>query len=123
VEFLEASFFTRVVHTFLDAEEYRRFQLSLVNNPEAGPVMPGTGGFRKVRWGDERRGKGKRGGIRVIYYYFPEDAQIWLVTLYDKDQADDLDVDQKKALREAIRIEKAERAATKGEGGGRKQRR
>jgi len=46
--------------------------------------MPGTGGFRKCRWLDQRRGKGKRGGLRIIYYYFMRDAQIWLFTIYDK---------------------------------------
>ena len=43
--------------------------------------MPGTGGFRKVRWADERRGKGRRGGLRTIYYYFASDCRIWLMTL------------------------------------------
>jgi hypothetical protein len=53
--------------------------------------MPGTGGFRKLRWADPRRGKGRKGGLRVIYlYYFPGDQQIWLMTLYDKAEASDL---------------------------------
>jgi hypothetical protein len=47
-------------------------------------VIPGTGGFRKLRWTDPRRGKGRRGGLRVIYYYFPGEQQIWLITLYDR---------------------------------------
>jgi hypothetical protein len=111
MEFIEASAFTHCLPNYLDEESYRALQTALLQNPEAGAVMPGTGGFRKVRWGDQRRQKGKHGGIRVIYYYFPEDHQVWFVTLYDKDQADNLTADQKKRLREAINAEKAARAA------------
>ncbi len=78
----------------------------MILNPEAGDVIQGTGGFRKLRWLDQRRGKGKRGGLRVIYYVFPEDEQIWLMTLYDKSEAGDLSPSQKKALKEAIEDEK-----------------
>src|ERR1035441_7773479 len=53
-------------------------------------LMPGTGGVRKKRWGGGRRGKGRRGGLRIIYCYFPSDPQIWLMTLYDKSEAADL---------------------------------
>lgn len=113
MEFIEAPAFTRNLASHLDDEEYRRFQAFLLAHPEAGAVIPGSGGFRKVRWGDPRREKGKRGGLRVIYYLFREDAQIWLVTLYGKDQADNLTATQKRMLREAIRIEKVEREAEK----------
>ena len=64
--------------------------------------MVGAGGLRKLRWSDARGGKGKRGGLRVIYYHFVEDAQVWLLTLYDKDEAEDLSSDEKKVLRHAI---------------------
>jgi hypothetical protein len=67
--------------------------------------MPGTGGFRKIRWADVRRGKGRRGGLRVIYYHFKSDDQIWLITLYDKSEASDLTAKQKKALKQALDIE------------------
>ena len=76
-----------------------------MENPELGDVMPGTGGFRKVRWKDARRGKGKRGGLRVIYYHLTADNQIWFFTLYDKDEAIDLTADEKKALKKAIQAE------------------
>ena len=72
--------------------------------------MPGTGGFRKVRWQDPRRGKGKRGGLRVIYYHFSEDHQIWFLTVYDKDEASDLTSEEKKMLKRAIDLEKQSRA-------------
>jgi hypothetical protein len=73
--------------------------------------MPGVGGFRKVRWGDARRGKGRRGGLRVIYYHFKSDHQIWLVTLYAKNEASDLTAREKKALRAAIKTEAEMRAS------------
>ena len=87
--FIEATAFSRYVSEYLDDEQYRVLQNELADNPEAGDVMPGTGGFRKVRWADPRRGKGRRGGLRIIYNYFLSDQQIWLVTLYDKDEAKD----------------------------------
>lgn len=67
--------------------------------------MPGTGGFRKVRWEDTRRGKGKRGGLRVIYYYLTADNQIWFFTLYGKNEMTDLTPSEKKALKQAIQRE------------------
>jgi len=67
--------------------------------------MPGCGGFRKMRWADVRRGKGRRGGLRIIYYHFRSDSQVWLMTLYDKDEASDLTAKEKRALRAAIESE------------------
>ncbi len=74
----------------------------LARDPEAGDVIPGTGGFRKLRWPHRRRGKGKRGGLRVIYYYFISDTQIWLTTVYDKDEASDLSPAERRALKFAV---------------------
>jgi len=67
VEFIEAPAFTQLLADYLGDDDYRALQLHLARNPEAGDVIPGTGGFRKLRWADRRRGKGKRGGLRVIY--------------------------------------------------------
>jgi mRNA-degrading endonuclease RelE of RelBE toxin-antitoxin system len=111
MEFIEATAFTRQLRNYLSEDEYRGLQDALAENPAAGDVMPGTGGFRKMRWADERRGKGKRGGLRVIYFHFEEDDQIWLLTLYGKDEAADLSNPQKKALQAAIMSEKAARRA------------
>jgi hypothetical protein len=86
-------------------------QLHLARNPEAGDVIPETGGFlRKLRWADRRRGKGKRGGLRVIYYYLLAHTQIWFMTVYDKDEAADLSPSEKRVLRAAIENELAQRA-------------
>jgi len=64
-----------------------------------------------LRWADARRGKGRRGGLRIIYYHFKSDRQIWLMTLYDKDEASDLTAKEKKALKASIENELAARAA------------
>ena len=103
--FLEAPVFTRLLGNYLTDESYRKLQRALLENPELGDVMPGTGGFRKIRWEDARRGKGKRGGLRVIYYYLTSDHPIWFFTLYDKDEAANLTADEKKVLKKAIQTE------------------
>jgi hypothetical protein len=111
MEFVEAPPFTRHLPEYLNEDGYRELQTRLAANPELGDLMPGTGGFRKVRWTDARRGKGRRGGLRIIYYHFPSDHQIWLMTLYGKDEASDLTAQRKKALKVAIEKELAARAA------------
>lgn len=67
--------------------------------------MKGTGGLRKLRHGDSRRGKGKRGGLRVIYYWWDGGRQFWLFTLYGKDEMADLNADEKKALKAMLKTE------------------
>ena len=114
VQFIEAPAFSRYREEYLDDEGFRGLQLGLAGNPEAGDLIPGAGGIRKLRWKDPRRGKGKRGGLRVIYYCFMSDEEIWLLTLYDKDEASDLKKDEKDQLKRAL---EAERAARKGKGG------
>ncbi|MEM7053541.1 MAG: type II toxin-antitoxin system RelE/ParE family toxin [Pseudomonadota bacterium] len=103
--FFETPLFTSLVGDYLTDESYRELQLALIQNPEMGSRMPGTGGFRKVRWEDARRGKGKRGGLRVIYYYLSSDNQVWFFTLYDKDEASNLNAKEKKILKNAIQAE------------------
>ena len=79
--------------------------------PELGDMILGTGRFRKLRWADPRRGKGRRGGLRVIYYFFPSEQQIWLMTLYDKNETSDLTLKEKQALKSAIETELRARQA------------
>ena len=104
MEFFEAPAFTRYVSSYLTDDEYREMQSRLATAPEAGDMIPGTGGFRKLLWADPR-GKGQRGGLRVIYYYFPGERQIWFITLYGKNEASDLTPKQKQALKSAIEDE------------------
>lgn len=96
LEFIEAPRFTQLLPDYLSDDDYGALQIHLAKNPEAGEVIQGTGGFRKVRWADPRRGQGRRGGLRVIYYYFEQDMQIWLLTLYGKDEAADLTPKEKR---------------------------
>jgi hypothetical protein len=81
----------------------------LAANPEEGDMVSGAGGIRKLRWKDSRRGKGKRGGLRIIYYCFLSDEEIWLLTLYGKDEAADLTKEEKTQLRKALEAERAAR--------------
>jgi hypothetical protein len=111
MEFVEAPAFTRHVSDYLGDDEYQELQKRLADNPELGDLIPGTGGFRKLRWTDPRRGKGKRGGLRIIYYYFLSGQVIWLMTLYGKDEASDLTSNEKKALKSALETELRSRQA------------
>ena len=77
----------------------------MLSNPEAGDVIEGSGGLRKLRHADAKRGKGKRGGLRVIYYWWQAGRQFWLFTLYDKDEMEDLDAEQKKMLEAMLKRE------------------
>jgi mRNA-degrading endonuclease RelE of RelBE toxin-antitoxin system len=100
--FFETPLFSRLLPSYLDDVEYGRLQSFLMREPERGNLMPATGGFRKLRWADSRRHKGRRGGLRVIYYVLSTDKQIWLFTIYDKDEMKDLTAQQCRALRHAI---------------------
>ena len=88
--FIETPVFTRLLPEYLSDEDYRELQQALLECPELGVVMPGTGGFRKLRWRDTRRGKGARGGLRVVYYHLAADGEFWMFTLYDKDEISDI---------------------------------
>lgn len=109
--FVELPLFQRLRDEYFDDESFKDLQNELMKNPEAGDVIQGTGGLRKVRYGDERRGKGKRGGLRIIYFWKDADDQFWLFTVYDKDQADDLTPDQRKALKQRLQSEIKARSA------------
>lgn len=108
--FFETPAFTRHLRGYLDDESYQDLQNALMEDPKRGDVIPGTGGFRKLRWEDRRRGKGKRSGLRLIYYHLEDSAQMGMFTLYDKDQAADLTTEQKRVMKLAIEKEKQARA-------------
>jgi mRNA-degrading endonuclease RelE of RelBE toxin-antitoxin system len=113
MEFFESPAFTKIVSNYLGDDDYRGLQKLLILNPDAGDLIAGSGGFRKIRWQDSRRNKGKRGGLRIIYYYFSEDNQIWFLTIYDKNEASDLTTEQKKILKNSIDKEKQIRSKTR----------
>ncbi len=103
--FVELPAFAKYRADYLDDEGFRGLQQSMLKNPEAGDVIEGTGGLRKLRHGDPRRGKGKRGGLRVIYYWWDGGRQFWLFTLYDKDEMENLSADEKKLLKGMLKAE------------------
>ena len=103
--FVELPAFARHRAEYLDDDGFQGLQIALLKNPEAGDVIEGTGGLRKLRHGDPRRGKGKRGGLRIIYYWWDGGSQFWLFTLYDKDSMDDLSAVEKKALKSMLKTE------------------
>jgi mRNA-degrading endonuclease RelE of RelBE toxin-antitoxin system len=118
--FFELPPFERTRKDYIDEESYRQLQLELMDNPIAGAVIEGTGGLRKLRQADPSRGKGKRGGLRVIYYWWSGGDQFWLFTVYDKDQADDLTPGQRKVLKKLLKTELEIRQQTDGELDGQK---
>jgi len=98
--FIETPLFTRQLLKLLDDDSYAEFQAMLIRNPEAGDIMPGTGGLRKVRLA--LPGRGKSGGARVIYYWFNDRDQIGLLMMYPKNVQADLSAEQRKALQAVV---------------------
>lgn len=82
--FVESKLFTRLVGDYLTDDEYAKLQAALADAPEGGAIVPGSGGVRKLRWAQP--GRGKRGGIRVIYYAKTREGVIWMLTIYAKNE-------------------------------------
>jgi hypothetical protein len=104
---IETPIFTKQLLSTLSEEEYRLFQAALLERPDVGKVIPGGGGLRKVRWAQE--GRGKSGGVRVIYYWFTARGTILLLFMYPKNVQDNLTQDQLKLLKKIIAEEYHER--------------
>jgi mRNA-degrading endonuclease RelE of RelBE toxin-antitoxin system len=103
MEFIETSIFTRQITELLTDLEYKRLQKELLFNPLAGALIKHSGGLRKLRW--KTTGKGKRGGIRIIYYYITEDEKIFMLFAYPKSSKDDLNSKELKMLRAIVEKE------------------
>lgn len=84
----------------MDDDEYSNLQLALVRRPDWGNVITGSGGLRKLRWAGS--GRGKRGGLRVIYYWQTADGRIWMLLAYPKSERDDLSRDEIKQLKRLV---------------------
>jgi hypothetical protein len=98
--FIESTIFERELPNYLEDEAYRELQLFIMDNPEAGDVVPGSGGVRKLRWG--AKGKGKRGGLRVIYYVKYSPNEIWMLALYAKSKQSNAPAHILRQLRERM---------------------
>ena len=103
--FVELPAFERRRADYLDDAALHRLQAMMLADPEAGDLIEGTGGLRKLRFRDVRRNKGKRGGLRVIYYYWIRGPEFWLFALYDKDERSDLTADQRAAFKAVLKGE------------------
>jgi len=101
MKIIETPIFTKRITDILSDAEYSELQWALIINPESGRVIPGGRGLRKVRW--TLPGKGKRGGLRVIYYLYTEGETIYMIYLYKKTAKEDLTKNQMKDLIEYVR--------------------
>ena len=98
--FIETKLFTKLVRQYLSDESYAQLQAELIDNPEKGAVIRGSGGVRKIRWAAE--GRGKSGGYRVIYFVRNTQGIIWMLTIYPKNVADSIPGHLLKKIREEI---------------------
>lgn len=101
MEFIETSLFTKLLNTYLTDDEYAELQNYLIDHPEAGKIVSGSGGVRKLRWRVE--GRGKRGGLRIIYYFKQQNSEIWLLTLYSKNVTEDIPAHMLRQIAEEIK--------------------
>lgn len=104
IAFIETKLFTKLVEQYLSHDSYRQLQIALASDPEAGPLIPGSGGLRKLRWGIA--GRGKRGGLRIVYYVRLRQDEIWLLTLYPKNVADNIPSHVLRQIKQEIDDEK-----------------
>ena len=103
MEFIETSIFTRQIQELLDDESYRELQMNLLSIPDAGAVIPGGGGLRKIRWSGSNRGK--RGGTRIIYYHMHADGKCLMLYAYAKNERDNLSKKQLQQLSALVKEE------------------
>jgi len=102
MEFIEACAFTKYVYEYLSEDEYRGLQNFLLQHPEAGKIVSGSRGVRKIRWATATSGRGKRGGVRVIYYFRERDDEIWLLTIYGKSEVENIPAHILRQIRKEI---------------------
>ena len=100
VMFVEAKPFTRKWPQYLTEDEFREFQDYLLENPDAGDVVKNTGGIRKIRW--KVKGSGKRGGLRIIYFWQVPDGHIYLLTIYRKNEFEDMTKEEYGLLKKIV---------------------
>jgi mRNA-degrading endonuclease RelE of RelBE toxin-antitoxin system len=100
---VETSIFTRQVLEQLPDDEYRKLQVVLTNRPHTGAIIRGSGGLRKIRWAVQ--GRGKSGGVRVIYYWAVKQEQLLMLFMYPKNERGDLTPEQLKILRMIVEKE------------------
>ncbi len=100
--FIETKLFSQLREGYLPDDEYAKLQEALIERPERGAVIPGSGGVRKLRWAQP--GRGKRGGIRVVYYAKLRDGVLFMLTLYAKNEAENIPAHILRKIREEIDV-------------------
>lgn len=103
MRFVETPIFTRLIRDYLDDDQYRSLQMALLLRPDQGAVIPGSGGLRKLRWGTG--GRGKRGGLRIIYYRQVPTETLYMLFAYSKNEQGDLTAGQVRAISRLLREE------------------
>jgi mRNA-degrading endonuclease RelE of RelBE toxin-antitoxin system len=103
VRFIETPIFTQELKGLLSDEEYRSIQLALLFRPEQGALIPRSGGLRKMRW--RSSGKGKRGGVRLVYYWDKPNKTLYMLFVYPKSEMEDLTANQLRILSKLVREE------------------
>jgi len=98
--FVESKLFTRLIGDYLTDDEYGRLQAKLIKAPESGAVVPGSRGVRKLRWAQP--GRGKRGGIRLIYYAKTREGVIWMLTIYAKNEEQNIPAHVLRKIKEEL---------------------
>jgi hypothetical protein len=102
---IETKTFVRIIGKHLTGEEFRLFQVALIENPVAGTIIPGTGGLRKIRWNIPGRKRGKRTGVRIIYFFENEKDRIYMLMAFAKNEKMDLTKEQLSLLAKAVKEE------------------
>jgi len=100
---LETTIFTKVLQSLMPDDEYRLLQNHLIETPGAGDLIKGSGGLRKIRW--KLEGRGKQGGVRIIYYWAKSDDQIFMLFAYAKNEQEDLTREQLSVLKKLVESE------------------
>jgi mRNA-degrading endonuclease RelE of RelBE toxin-antitoxin system len=100
--FMETAYYTKVIADYLSDEDQGKFQAHLIEQPDDGDIIKGTGGIRKIRWA--AKGKGKSGGVRIIYYWRTARDQIYLLTIYGKNEASTLTAGEKEYLKKMVEV-------------------
>lgn len=100
--FIETNIFTRLITELMNDEEYQELQKILIKSPDMGNIIKASGGLRKVRW--KLQGKGKSGGVRVIYYWVVNDEQIRMLYVYPKGKQENLSIEQVRMLKKIIEV-------------------
>jgi len=103
MKFIETPIFSKEVQALLKDDEYKSLQVALLLRPEQGSIIPKSGGLRKVRWSS--KGKGKQGGLRVIYYWDNKTESFYMLLIYSKSKKDDLSPDQLQILSQIVKEE------------------